>query len=126
MTMDEFNDQIMPAVRKALAASGPVSVMLIHAGWPEANVSLWLDLAIAVIPLIVSIVWGAPHHTVAGKVATAESLPEATRLIVASQVRGATVVTGPMASLAVKEVAHDDNVPGVITEKEFFAQKLVQ
>lgn len=95
-------DQFLGLVRTLLAAGGPVAGLFTIYGYPQDKVTLWLGLALAVIPPIAAGVWSMAAKTDRAKVTSA------------SQVPGATVMVDPRkASANVMAAAADPNLPDV-------------
>lgn len=82
ITLDEFESQILPGFRKIFAASGPGTIILIKWGIPEADIDIYVEFVIALMPLIISIIWGMHTHTVDGKIAAVEKMSDVENIII--------------------------------------------
>lgn len=107
--MDSLNQsQIAGQLRTALAAGGPIAAFILaKTGWAPADYSMYLEMALYVLPPLVAAVWSYIAKR-------SDNLVRA-----ASTVQGATVVIDRTASVAVQEVAKSEAAPDVKTEKQY-------
>jgi len=94
-------DQILSLVRTLLAAGGPISGLLVMYGVPNDKATMWLSLALIIVPPVVSAIWGIASKTDKAKVAAAGAM------------EGVTVTVAPTASPGAQAAAQDKSVPGV-------------
>jgi hypothetical protein len=98
-------DQILGLVRTLLAAGGPAAGILIAVGFPQDKVTLWIGIALSVIPPLVSAVWSGMVKTDKAKVAAAGAI-EGVKVTVD------TSENSP-APIGAQDAARDPSVPGV-------------
>ncbi len=94
-------DQWLGLIRTALAAGGPIAGLLTIYGLPQDKVTMWLGLALLIVPPIASGVWGVVNKTDKNKIAAAGAM------------EGVQVTVGPDAPLGARQAAADPKVPGV-------------
>jgi hypothetical protein len=94
-------DQIQSLIRTLLAAGGPIAALLVQYGMPQDKVSIWISIALVVLPPVVAAVWGIITKTDAAKVAAVGAMP------------GVSVIVAPSASAGAQAAAADKAVPGV-------------
>lgn len=85
-------EQVLSALRKLLAAGGPLSAVLIMQGIPPEKVNAWMEIAmllLGIVPLLVSIVWGMFTHTDRATIAAVQKNPEVSRITVKDDATGA-------------------------------------
>ena len=112
--MDSPNQaQIAGQLRTALAAGGPIAAFILSkTGWASTDYSLYLEMALYVLPPLIAAVWSYIAKR-------SDNLVRA-----AATVQGATVVIDKTASVAVQEVAKSDNTaPDVKTEKQYLSDQ---
>jgi hypothetical protein len=71
-------EQLWLSLRVICSAGGPVAALLIARGMPKEDVTLWSDLALAILgiaPTIVSLFVGLRNRTDAAKIVAAENVP---------------------------------------------------
>lgn len=98
-------EQILSLLRTLLATGGPVAGILLAYGADNNKVQLWLGLAVAVVPPIVSALWGIFSKTDRALVVSASNVPGVTVKVDQS--------VGSPAPQSVKDTANDPNVPKV-------------
>jgi hypothetical protein len=99
-------EQIQSLIRLLLGAGGPLAAMLISKGVAGDTVNQIETLALAIVPPLVSLIWGLIRHSDAGTAKAASQLP------------GVKVVVDPAAAAAaVVAVAKSDNAPDVVIAK---------
>lgn len=94
-------DQVQSLIRTLLAAGGPIAALLVQYGMPSDKVSIWISLALAVVPPVVAAVWGVIAKTDAAKVAAVGAMP------------GVSVTVAPTASPGAQAAAADPKIVGV-------------
>ncbi len=103
-------DQIQSLIRTLLAAGGPIAALLVQYGLPADKVTIWLSLALAILPPIAAGVWGIVVKTDKAKVAAAGAMPGVSVIV-------DTSVASP-ASAGAQAAATDKAVPGVAPTTE--------
>ena len=104
MNLDKLNpnlDQWLSLTRTLLAAGGPISGLLVLYGLPQDKATMWLSVALIVVPPIVSAVWGLLNKTDRNKLATVNAMP------------GVDVTVAPSASAGAKAAAQDPALTNV-------------
>jgi ABC-type antimicrobial peptide transport system permease subunit len=81
-------DQITSLVRALLAAGGPVAGILVASGMEPGMVNSILAVAVAVIPLAISIIWGQAQHTDHAKIAAASKVPGVSEVLIEKDANG--------------------------------------
>ena len=104
--------QIAGQLRTALAAGGPIAAFILSkTGWASADYSMYLEMALYVLPPLIAAVWSYIAKR-------SDNLVRA-----ASTVQGATVVTDETASASVKAVSANAAYPDVKTEKQYLSDQ---
>lgn len=68
-------DQIQSLIRTLLAAGGPIAALLVQYGMPGDKVTIWLSLALAILPPVAAGIWGVIVKTDAQKAASVAQTP---------------------------------------------------
>ncbi len=103
-------DQWLGLIRTALAAGGPIAGLLTIYGLPQDKVTMWLGLALLIVPPIASGIWSWATKTDKAKVASAGAMPGVSVIV-------DTSVASP-ASAGAQAAAQDKTVPGVAPTTE--------
>lgn len=82
-------DQIKAILQMLLGAGGPLAALLLSYGVPADKLSLWTNLALAVIPPLVAAGWQAWDRTHKNQLASASNIPGVDKIVIKDGANGA-------------------------------------
>jgi hypothetical protein len=80
-------DQIKSILQLLLGAGGPLAALLISYGVPQDKINLWVNLLVAVLPMIIGAVWAILDRTHKNTIASAAAIPGVSEVVIKSDAK---------------------------------------
>jgi hypothetical protein len=76
-------EQVKSIIQLLLGAGGPLAALLMSYGVPADKLSLWTNLAVAVLPPLIAGVWAIIERQHKNTIAAAAAIPGVTKVVIA-------------------------------------------
>lgn len=82
--MTPNSEQIKAVLQMLLGAGGPLAALLLSYGVPADQLSLWTNLAVAVLPPAIAGIWAIVDNTHKKTIAAAAAVPGVATVVISS------------------------------------------
>lgn len=82
--MTPNSEQIKSVLQMLLGTGGPLAALIMSYGVPADRLSLWVNLAVAVLPPLIAGVWAIIDNTHKNTIAAAAAIPGVSKVTIAS------------------------------------------
>lgn len=81
-------EQIKAILQMLLGAGGPLAALILSYGVPADKLTLWTNLALAIVPPLVAAGWQAWDRTHKNQIASASNIPGVDKIVVNDNANG--------------------------------------